>query len=116
MAAKADGIGYCLHSGANVGAVDLDKCYDAATGKIAPWAQALIDRAPKGTYLEVTVSGTGLRLIGTAVGKYLNRKYPAADKGSFELYRNSPRYITVSGLAIRGADGPMTNIDDLLDT
>jgi hypothetical protein len=62
------------------------------------------------------VSGTGLRLIGKAIGKYLIRKYPAVDGvGSFELFRNAPHYITISGLAIRGADGKLTDIDPLLN-
>src|SRR6516225_984934 len=100
-AGKADGIGYCLlHSG--VGAVDLDKCYNEDTKAIAPWAQAIIDRAPKETYCEITVSGTGLRLIGLASGPPLHRKFKAADGGSFELYRDCARFITVSELAIQG--------------
>jgi hypothetical protein len=114
MAGEADGIGFCLH-GANTGAVDLDKCHDHTTGAIAPWAQAIIDRAPSGTYLEVTVSGTGLRLIGIANGKYLLKKYTAPNGDSFELYRNAPKYITVSGLALARANGPLANIDELLD-
>ena len=70
---QADGIGYCLQ-GADIGAADLDDCHDWDTKAIVPWAQAIIDRAPKGTYCEITVSGSGLRLIGKAIGKYLIRK------------------------------------------
>ena len=54
---EADGIGLCL-LGANIGVADLDNCYVVETGAIAPWAQAIIDRAPKGTYCEISVSGT----------------------------------------------------------
>jgi hypothetical protein len=100
------------------GAVDLDKCYNWDTRAIAPWAQAIVDRAPKDTYCEITVSGTGLRLIGLANDPELHRKFKAADGGSFELYRDTARFITISGLAIQGAEGvngQLTNIDALLD-
>ena len=64
------------------------------------------------------MSGTGLRLIGLASGPPLHRKFKAADGGSFELYRDCARFITVSGLAIQGADGvngQPVDIDALLD-
>ena len=118
---EADGIGLCL-LGANIGVADLDNCYVVETGAIAPWAQAIIDRAPKGTYCEISVSGTGLHLLGEATGKRLIRKYPAAEAaadddvaGSFELFRNASRYITISGLVIHSASGKLTDIDPLLN-
>jgi hypothetical protein len=93
----ADGIGLCLFDIA-IGAVDLDDCRDPVTGVISDWAHKLMRRAPAGTYCEVTVSGAGLRLIGSAFGPEMHRKFPAGDgKGSFELYRNTARYITMSG-------------------
>jgi hypothetical protein len=109
----ADGIGYCL-LGVEIGAVDLDHCRDRETGAIAEWAQAIVDRAP-GSYCEITVSGSGLRLIGTAQGFELQRKFPALEGGQFELYRRTARYITVSGQAIGGANGPLPGLDNLLD-
>ena len=41
-AGAADGIGYML-AGSDLGAVDLDHCYDRDTGKIDAWAQKEID-------------------------------------------------------------------------
>jgi hypothetical protein len=114
VAGGADGIGYCL-LGVEIGAADLDHCRDRTSGVVTAWAQAIVDRAPPGTYCEVTVSGTGLRLIGLATGFELQRKFPAAQGGSFELYRRTARYITVSGPAIGEADGPLPNIDELLN-
>jgi hypothetical protein len=109
----ADGVGFCL-SGSDVAAVDLDHCRDRAD--VAPWALALVGKAPEDTYCEVTVSGGGLRLIGLGTGTQLHRKFPADDgKGAFELYRNTVRYITVSGKVVNGAAGPLQNIDTLLD-
>ena len=66
------------------------------------------------------MSGTGLHLLGEATGKYLIRKYPAegddADTGgSFELFRNAPRYITVSGLVTHSGSGKLADISTLLN-
>jgi hypothetical protein len=107
--ANADGIGLCLPK-AGIGAVDLDKCYDWETKTIAPWAQKIIDKAPAGIYCEVTVSGTGLRLIGRSSGASMLRKF-----GNLELYRDANKYITISGLAINVLDGELADIDPLLD-
>ncbi len=57
---KADGIGYAL-MGSEIAAFDLDDCRDAGTGRIDRWALDLIERA--GSYVEVTVSGSGLRIL-----------------------------------------------------
>lgn len=109
----AVGIGFCL-LGSDIAAVDLDHCRDRTN--VTAWALDLAGKAPENTYCEVTVSGEGLRLIGLGTGPELHRKFPAADgKGSFELYRNTARYITVSGRAVVGATGPLPKIDSLLD-
>src|SRR5262249_27864660 len=60
---KADGIGFAL-KGRNIGGVDLDHCRDPATGQIAAWADDYVRRFP-GAYVEATVSGKGLRILGT---------------------------------------------------
>jgi primase-polymerase (primpol)-like protein len=95
----ADGIGFNLLGG-DIGAVDLDDCRDPETGVIVKWAQAIIDRAPAGAYVEVTVSGTGLRIIGTTNHREDNfhRKFSVDGGGSYEVYGAVARYITISGL------------------
>ena len=57
----ADGIGYALF-GSGIGAADVDDCIDPVTGELHPWAAELIKRA--NTYVERTVGGAGLRIIG----------------------------------------------------
>ena len=57
------------------------------------WAQELIDEASY-TYVEATVSGKGLRIVGSAEGDYLDNSFPAPDGGEIELYRHATRYIT----------------------
>ncbi len=114
-AGVADGIGFVL-TGTEFAAVDLDHCRDPATGKIDDWARAIIDKAPA-AYCEITVSGTGLRLIGTGIGEKTHTSYRvegAWDGAKLEIFRRAVRYITVSGLQI-GACSELTNIDNLID-
>ena len=63
---------------AGIGAADLDDCCrrDAKNKriKIDQWARDLRATAD-GAYCEVTVSGTGLRLIGIAEGPEVHRKF-----------------------------------------
>jgi hypothetical protein len=111
-----DGIGFNLFDG-DIGAVDLDDCRDPETEVIADWAQAIIDRAPADAYVEVTVSGTGLRIIGTTRHreKKFHRKFFVED-GSYEVYGAVARYITISGFALEGrGDAALPNIDKLLE-
>jgi primase-polymerase (primpol)-like protein len=99
-AAKDDtiaGVGLVL-TGSNLVAFDIDDCRDDKTGKIHAWAKDLIERA--GSYAEVTVSGTGVRIIGHGTGPKPNRtKLPVPkSKGmTCEFYRKAVRYITMTG-------------------
>jgi hypothetical protein len=111
----ADGIGYMLLD-AGIGAVDLDRCCrcNAETRKVRTeqWARELRDGA-NDAYCEITVSGSGQRLIGTAQGANLQRGFKQHGVG-IELFRNTARYITVSGLEL-GNCSQLPPIDDFLD-
>jgi putative DNA primase/helicase len=112
----ADGIGFMLwHS--HIGAADLDHCCqrDAKKRKttIDEWACAVQEQA-NGAYREVTVSGTGLRVIGTTRGADLQRAFNLGNGARIELFRNTARYITVSGLQL-GECSRLPPIDDFLD-
>ena len=76
----------------------------------------MVDEARRlGAYVETTVSGTGLRIIGTAAnGADYNTKLRLDGGGSIELYRRATRYITISGLQ-HGKCRKLPNIDALLD-
>jgi hypothetical protein len=93
---NADGIGYML-LGSGIGAVDLDHVVEDA--KLLRWAEQLCAEA-EAAYQETTVSGAGLRIIGTTVGPETHRKFTFDRKtgAGIELYRNTARYITVSAL------------------
>src|SRR5262249_4223279 len=72
-AGKADGIGFMLLQ-SEIGAGDLDRCRDPETGMVDPWAEILHAEA-NGAYVETTVSGRGLRIIGMAHGLEMHRKF-----------------------------------------
>ena len=113
-AGNADGIGYML-LGSNVGAVDLDHVIEG-DGKQLRWAEQLTSEA-NGAYQETTVSGAGLRIIGTTNGPEVHRKFTFDRRtgAGIELYRNTARYITVSGLQT-GVCAELPPLDDLIDT
>jgi hypothetical protein len=96
LAGRADGFGFAVR-GQNIGGNDLDHCRDPETEAIAPWAKEYIEQFP-GAYTEVTVSGTGLRILGTSE-IYLASKFPLPEKGNgarIELFSNSTHYLTLS--------------------
>jgi hypothetical protein len=108
---KFDGIGFCLLGG-NIAAFDIDHCRKPDTGEIDPWATGLVERT--GSYTEITVSGTGLRIIGEGRGSRLQRKFPVHDGVSVELYRKAERYIVITGNPLSGSKD-IINIDGSLD-
>jgi putative DNA primase/helicase len=112
-AGDADGIGYAL-LGTDLGAIDLDKCRNPVTGEVADWAEALHAEAGD-AYHEVTVSGQGTRILGTANGPSRQRRFNLDDGAGIELFRNTKKYITISGNE-RGRCAALPPIDDLIDT
>jgi hypothetical protein len=116
-AGHADGIGVMLLPG-ELAAADLDKCRDPVSGKISGWALPLCFEAEQlGLYREVTVSGCGLRFIGLShQADELHRRFSfhRTSGEGIELYRNTARFITISGLQ-EGDCKTMGEIDDYLD-
>src|SRR4029077_15514180 len=95
VAGRADGIGFVLYE-TNICVFDLDNCRDLVSGAIDPAALALIKRCGK-TYVETSVSGTGLHVIGLGGAKAVNRKQKIkGSEVSIESFRYCARYITVS--------------------
>jgi primase-polymerase (primpol)-like protein len=111
---NADGIGYALH-GSGIGAIDLDHVVDGE-GQPIRWAAQLCSEA-NSAYQETTVSGTGLRIVGTTSGPETHRKFTFDRRSGtgIELYRNTARYITVSGLE-KGHCAELPSLDELIDT
>jgi hypothetical protein len=115
-AGKADGIGYMLKD-SNIGAIDLDHCVDKESTKLESWAEQLTNEA-NGAYQEITVSGGGLRIIGTVTGPETHRKFTfnRTTGAGIELYRNTARYITISGAEIGGPCTKLPPLDAFIDT
>jgi hypothetical protein len=113
-AGDADGIGFAL-AGSTIGAGDLDHCREG-DGTVARWAEDLCSEA-NGAYREITVSGSGLRIIGTTSGGEIHRKFTFDRKSGagVELYRNTARYITVSGLEVSEC-AALPSLDSFIDT
>jgi hypothetical protein len=113
-AGNADGIGYMLKD-SDIGAIDLDHCVDEESAKLDRWAEQLHEEA-LGAYQEITVSGGGLRIIGTVSGPELHRRFAFnRDGAGIELYRNTARYITISGLEL-GHCAELPPLDAFIDT
>jgi hypothetical protein len=115
VAGKADGIGFMLLK-SEIAAGDLDHCRDPETGMVDAWAETLHAEA-NGAYREITVSGRGLRIIGIANGDEVHRKFTFDRKtgAGLELYRNTARYITISGCEI-GSCAKLPPLDGFIDT
>jgi hypothetical protein len=111
-ASQADGIGFCLLD-SGFGAFDADDCRDARDGTLAPWAQDLVTRA--GSYAEVTVSGTGLRIIGRAAGPKVHRKQAVVNGATLETYRRAERYIVMTGNVLPGSTTALADLDAIMD-
>jgi Family of unknown function (DUF5906) len=118
----ADGIGFAL-SDSEITGIDLDHCYDVATGAMDDWAAEIVAEAKRiGAYIEVTVSGTGLRVIGLtnqtaeSSGRSVWKVDGAGEDAQLEIYRRSKgRYITISGKQLFPGSDELVNIDALID-
>lgn len=97
-----DGIGIRV-SGRIVG-IDLDHCVE--DGNLLPWAQPIVDRF-KDTYIEISPSGTGLRIFCLLPDdfSYDTQTY-YIKHGDIEVYisGHTNRFLTVTGNALTDAD------------
>lgn len=97
-----DGIGIRVH-GKIVG-IDLDHCIEERN--LLPWAQEIVDRFAA-TYIEVSPSGTGIRIFCLLPdGFTYDTKTYYIKKGNVEVYipGHTDRFLTVTGSALTDAD------------
>ena len=73
----------------------------------------LVDRC--GSYVEITPSREGIRILGTGSNRKIHRKFEVADGVSVEVYRNCERFITVTGDQISPALDQLADIDAIAD-
>lgn len=94
--AKYSGLGLVTCADDPYVLIDLDHVLDA-TGQVSPWAQEILDAAAtEGGYVETSISGTGVHIIGRGI--QLDKGWKANDA---EIY-SSHRFFTMSG-AIRSS-------------
>src|SRR5262249_32192416 len=115
-AGKADGLGYMLKE-SNNGALHPHPFVEEKNTKLESLAGQLTNEA-NGAYQEITVSSGGLRIIGTVPGPETHRKFTfdRTTGAGIELYRNTARYITISGAEVGGPCTKLPPLDAFIDT
>ena len=86
------GVGFAVTEGDDILFVDLDGCLDAATGELMPWAAEIAEDF-SGAYLEVSPSGTGLRVFCRGL---IPDGFAQGKRGGVEVYCDG-HYATVTG-------------------
>jgi putative DNA primase/helicase len=87
---RCDGIGFVFSDDDPYAGIDLDKCRDPYTGRVAQWAREILDRVGD-AYVEISPSGAGVHVIirGDVRGGGIRR-------GPVEMYSRG-RYFTITG-------------------
>ncbi|MEU1200103.1 DNA primase [Streptomyces sp. NPDC005813] len=88
------GLGFVLSDVDDVVCIDLDHCLNPLTGRLAPWAAAILRDAGT-TYVEVSPSGDGLHIWGRADVRH-GRRIRRPDGTAVEIY-GTGRYIAMTG-------------------
>lgn len=103
------GLGLVLALTDDIVCVDLDHCL-GADGQPADWAARLLEQTPP-TFVEISPSGDGLHIWGTA--GFLGGRRLAHAGGAVEVY-GSGRYITVTGRRYAAAPATLGDLTELL--
>jgi putative DNA primase/helicase len=88
-----EGIGFVFTTADPFAGIDLDKCVDAATGQIKPWALPIIRQLD--SYAEFSPFGTGVKVFVRARKKGQRCKTGYED-GAVEMY-DRERFFTITG-------------------
>ena len=112
-AKHGDGVTYVLTLEDELAAFDIDHARDPATATIAEWAQRLLNMV-RHTYAEISPSGTGLRIWGTAVGAPMHRAFNLENGCKLELFRRTRKPLTVTGLQL-GRCPELGNVDQAIE-
>jgi len=105
------GLGFVLSDVDDVVCIDLDHCLNPLTGRLAPWAAAIL-RDAGATYVEVSPSGDGLHIWGRADVRQ-GRKIRRPDGTAVEVY-GTGRYIAMTGRRYGDTPSVLTNLADLV--
>ncbi|MFH9726250.1 bifunctional DNA primase/polymerase [Streptomyces sp. NPDC017254] len=88
------GLGFVLSDVDDIVCIDLDHCINTLTGRLAPWAAAIV-RGAETCYVEVSSSGDGLHIWGRADVRQ-GRRIRRPDGTAVEIY-GTGRYIAMTG-------------------
>jgi primase-polymerase (primpol)-like protein len=105
------GLGFVLN-GDGIVCLDLDHCLNPLTGRLAPWAAAIVRDAGT-TYVEVSPSGDGLHIWGRADVRQ-GRKLRRPDGTAVEIY-GTGRYIAMTGRRHGNAPSLLRDLSKLID-
>src|SRR5215210_1331569 len=101
------GVGFVFTEDDPYAGIDIDKCRNAETGEIEPWARKIVDALD--SYTEVSPSGTGLHIFVKATLPGRNNR-----KGPVEMYE-SRRYFTLTGRHLDGTPAEIHERQDVLE-
>lgn len=102
------GLGFAINRGFQF--IDLDKCRDPETGRIEKWARPLLLMAREiGAFTEVSMSGTGLHIVGKGDGGF-----PTFKGAHVELYSHG-RYMAIGREVITTGTDPLPDLGPVLD-
>lgn len=102
------GLGYVLTDADGIVCLDLDHCLRA--GQLAPWARTILGQLPD-TYVEVSVSGTGLHVFG--YGRLERGRRLRVGDRHVEAY-SSGRYIAVTGSRFESSPLRLADLSEAL--
>jgi RecA-family ATPase len=107
------GVGFCFAPDDGLTGIDLDHVIDPDTGELKPEATEILERF-QGTYIEVSPSGTGLRLF--CYGKPGRCGKNVGRVKWCEVYSHpSSRYLTVTGNHWSGSATAVTEQQEALN-
>ena len=96
------GLGYVFSVDDPYFFLDLDHCRDPDSGAIAPWALAYLEGF-YGTYIEVSPSGTGIKVIGEGVLPGTQHTKSVGENGAKIEMFDQVKYSTITGHRLDGA-------------
>jgi len=105
------GLGFVLSDVDDVVCLDLDHCLNPLTGRLAPWAAAIV-RDAGATYVEVSPSGDGLHIWGRADVRQ-GRRIRRPDGTAVEVY-GTGRYIAMTGRRHGDTPSILANVSDVV--
>ena len=93
--------------------LDLDECRNPNTGEITPWARKLVDEY--GAYTEISVSGTGLHILGRKDGiEPFIKLVKMEGGGKLEIFCQANHFLCLTGNIFEGRGAVPGNLDALL--